>query len=606
MLDSPALVAALAMFFGMVGQGIARHLAMPGIVLLLALGIGLGPDALNLIRPDALGSGLETLVGFAVAIILFEGGLNMKLRVLRRQSRPIRRLIGAGALITAVGATLAPWLILGWDLRLSLLFGTLVIVTGPTVITPLLRRVHARASLETILEAEGIFVDAIGATVAVVALEVVLSPPGTRLTHAALGIGQRLGVGTVLGLVGGAVLAGLLRIRWALPDGLANVTSLASAVLIYQISNSLVPESGIIAVILAGMVVGNVGSHALESLREFKEQLTILLVAMLFVLLSASVRVADVLALGWRGMLVVLALVFVVRPLCVFGSMVGTEVDVRGRLFLAWLAPRGIVAAAVSALFAERLDAAGIPGGTEVRALVFMVIAVTVVVQGLTAGPVASLLRVRLPRDVGYAILGGHEVARALAKELGADGEEVVLIDTSSDAVRAIEKAGLRAIFGDGLDDSTLLKARVETRRACVAFTPNESVNLLFAKHVSARNTRVRTYVAIEHNGKGITQAMVDAAHGVVLDTGARTVASWAAALGRDRARVRRLVCERDAAFPLETDRVLLLALRRDGATRPVPYHYAPAAKDQLAVIMSTESESEDLAQLATAGWYPA
>jgi NhaP-type Na+/H+ or K+/H+ antiporter len=404
-------------------------------VLLLALGMLLGPDGANVIRPAALGGGLPIIVGLAVAVIRFEGGMCLQLGALQEQARPIRRLITIGALVTAVGGTLAAMVFMGWDLRLCILFGTLVIVTGSTVITPLLRRIRVQERVSTILEAEGIFIDAVGATVAVVTLEIVVAP--SRAALGILGIATRLGTGAAVGIAVGAVLAVALRARRLIPSGLENILTLAFAVLAFALSNALVHESGITAAIVAGLVLGNARSRAVDHIAEFKEQLTVLWIATLFVLLAADVRLSEVHALGWPGIGTVLALMFVVRPAAVWLSLRGTDVSVNEKLFLSWLAPRGIVAAAVASLFAIELGAVDIAGGEPLRALVFLVIAVTVTVQGLSGGLVARALGVKRPSHSGVLLLGANRIALAIAELLQNGGERVTMIDANPEVSEA-------------------------------------------------------------------------------------------------------------------------------------------------------------------------
>ncbi|MBL4636108.1 MAG: sodium:proton antiporter, partial [Kofleriaceae bacterium] len=359
-MDSASLTVSLAMVAGVLSQALAVHLRVPGIIILLIAGVVLGPDVANMVRPEMMGSGLQTFVGFAVAIILFEGGLQMNLKRLKRQALTIRRLVTVGALITAVGGALAAKLAMGWPWGISILFGTLVIVTGPTVITPLLRRFSIKRDTATILEAEGIFIDAVGATVAVVALEVSLVGTGASAAVGVLDVVMRIGVGALVGLASGALLAVLLRWRDVIPEGLENILSLAVALASFQIANSLVHESGITAAIVAGMVLSNTHSHAFEEIVEFKEQLTSFAIATLFVLLAADVRVDDVMAIAGPGLVTVALLMFVVRPLSVLASTYRTGLSWQQKVFLSWLAPRGIVAAAVASLFAIELASAGV------------------------------------------------------------------------------------------------------------------------------------------------------------------------------------------------------------------------------------------------------
>ncbi|MCA9572936.1 MAG: cation:proton antiporter, partial [Myxococcales bacterium] len=323
----PNLTVAVAITTGIVAQALAQHLRMPGIVVLLAAGVLLGPDALGIVHPEALGSSLESLVGFAVAVILFEGGMNLSIPRILRANAPIRRLITVGAAVTGVGATLAARAVMGWDWSLSLLFGTLVIVTGPTVVTPLLKRLKVERSIATVLEAEGVLIDPIGAIIAVVALETVLQPSTDMVLWGVPGVIGRLGLGAIIGLVGGAVLSRVLRVRGLVPEGLTNVFTLSMVLVFFYVSDTVLPESGIAAVTIAGITVRYLGTPVERELLEFKEQLTVLLIGMLFVLLAADVRIADVQALGWRGLGVAAVLALVVRPLGVAVSTLGTDLS---------------------------------------------------------------------------------------------------------------------------------------------------------------------------------------------------------------------------------------------------------------------------------------
>jgi NhaP-type Na+/H+ or K+/H+ antiporter len=515
--DSPPLVFALAMLAGVLAQALGRHALVPGIVVLLGVGVLLGPDTANLIRPDALGGALDAIVGFAVAVILFEGGMRLDLGHLRKQAKIIRRLVLWGSVLTTVGGTLACKLILGWDWRISILFGTLVIVTGPTVVGPLVRRIRLAPSLGTILEAEGVFIDAVGATIAIMALEVAVEPSGETLGVAALGVITRLGVGAAIGIAGGLALGALLRVPRLVPRGIENILALSTAVAVFELSHAVIHESGIPAAVACGLVVGNMRIQRMSELVEFKEQLTVLLIGTLFVLLAADVRLADVGALGWNGLWVVAVLSLIVRPLTVLACTFRTGHTWRERLFLSWVAPRGIVAAAVASLFAVQLAAHGVPAGVALRALVFTVIAVTVTVQGLTAGPLASVLGLRRKANTGVVFLGANPLARHLARRLVAAGETVELIDTNPDDCRLAEEAGLKVVYGNGLEPRTLSRARAELRARAVGVTTNESVNLLFARRVLESFTGPVALVAVDPRGTGINPQMV-------ADAGARVV----------------------------------------------------------------------------------
>lgn len=501
---NPALTFALALAAGMVAQAFAHHLRVPGIVVLLLTGVLLGPDVLNVVRPESLGHGLELLVGLSVAVILFEGGLNLSIGRLRREAVAIRRLILFGAVVTAVGATLVSHFLMDWEWRVAVLFGTLVIVTGPTVINPLLRRIRVKRNVETVLEAEGVLIDPIGAIIAVVALEVVLSADPSSAAVGLLGIPLRVLVGAAVGAGGGLAIGLLLRRERLVPEGLESGFALALVLAMFEIGEAIAAESGILAAVVAGLVVGNMRTGVERELKEFKERITVMLIGLLFVLLAADVRIADVVGLGWGGLAVVAALMLVVRPIVVALSTRNASLSLRERAFIAWIGPRGIVAAAVSSLFAQRLEGHGIDAGVELRALVFLVIAVTVIVQGGSGGFVAQLLGVRRPRHSGYIIVGANAVGRALGRVLASAGEDVVVIDTNAHEAGRAEEEGLSVIFGNANDEGPLTRAGVANRRGFIAATPNPGINLLLATRARDLFRVPRAYVALQRGRSGV------------------------------------------------------------------------------------------------------
>ena len=316
-MPNPGLTLAVALAAGVLAQSLSRQARLPGIVLLLLTGAFLGPEFLGWIEPSTLGSGLFAIVDFGISIILFEGGLNLQWSRLRRQEAVIRGLITIGALVTLVGATLSAGLVLGWRWDLSLLFGSLVIVTGPTVVIPLLRDMRLQPRLRTILEAEGVFIDPLGALLAAALLQIVLTPAPETLTAEAHLIAASVGFGLVGGIGAGLVLVAALRYGLVVASGYEHIFTLAAVVLLFEACGAVVPESGLIAVTVAGVVVGNFKTRVGEELREFKDRLTVMLVGLLFVLLAADVSVADLRALGRPGLVVVAGLVTVVRPLSV-------------------------------------------------------------------------------------------------------------------------------------------------------------------------------------------------------------------------------------------------------------------------------------------------
>lgn len=489
------LMLSLALLIGVVCQIIARFLQLPGIVLFLLAGMAFGPDGLGVIDPAALGSRTTELIGMAVAVILFEGGMLLRMDAMKRNAVVIRRLITSGAVLTAIGGTFAARLIMDWSWTLSFLFGTLIIVTGPTVVTPLLHRIGIRRNLQTILQAEGVLIDPVGALIAVIGLEVVISGAPMDAAIGFADLGFRLAFGGVAGALGGMALVWVLRRPHIVPDEYANILTLASALVIFQASNAIFHESGIMTVTIAGVVVGNGKLPTRHKMLEFKEQLTLLLIGLLFVVLTASIRLADIVELGWAGFFTVLAVMFVVRPTVIVWSTWGTKLGKRERLFMSFLAPRGIVAAAVASLFATRLAENGLSGGNQLRALVFLVIATTVIVQGLSADLVAGLLGVRRPRNNGYVILGANRLARALAQKLMEGDQDVVLVDRDDRKCREAQRDGLRIIHGNIMEESVLKRAMVDTRRGIVGLVSNVGVNLEAMRKVLQLSKAPRLYL---------------------------------------------------------------------------------------------------------------
>ncbi|GAB4368652.1 MAG: sodium:proton antiporter [Acidobacteriota bacterium] len=605
----PALGFAVALAAGAVAQVIARHLRIPGIVLLLGAGVLFGPDGLDLVRPEELGQGLHAIVGFAVAVILFEGGLNLNWKRLRREGTVIRRLVLWGALLTTAGGALLARTILGWSWTHALLFGTLVIVTGPTVITPLLRRTKVRHSVETILEAEGVLIDAVGAIIAIVALETLSSPDTMAVALGAAHVPMRLLAGAVIGVAGGVVIALALRFRHVIPDGLENVVVLALAVALYQVANALVPEAGIPAVIVAGLIVGNSRNSVGRELREFKEQLTVLLIGLLFMLLTANVRLAEIRELGLPGLAVVAGLVLLVRPLTVALCTAGSELSWRERAFIAWVGPRGIVAAAVATLFAERLDAAGDPAGHALRALVFLVIAITVVVQGPLVGPAARLLGVRRPRNHGYAILGATPLALELAQALRDGGEPVVLLDANADHCREAEERGFDVIFGNALEETRLARAEIDTRRAAIGALPNAALNLLFVERARREFGVPAGMIAIPRGTGAVQQDAAREAGWSVLFGAPAELELWSVRLHRGLAHVEEWTVgearpgEELASSEEMATTLLPLVSRRGERVRPFDDRVTLRPGDRVAWLVFDERAGSARAWLAGRGF---
>ncbi len=617
------IVLAVAIAAGILAQSLGRHLRVPGIVVLLALGSALGPDGLGWVKPRELGDGLYVLVDFAVAIILFEGGLNLEWDRLRKLEAPLRGLLTVAPLVAWAGAALAAWTLLAWPWTLALLFGSLVVVTGPTVVAPLAREIRLRARIKTVLEAEGVLIDPIGAFLAVLALHIALAPGVESLGSGIAGVGTQLALGATAGALGGLVLGWLLTRRNVVPVGLENVFTLAFVVLLFEAANLAVHHAGILAVAVAGMVVGNMNTRVDRDLREFKDQLTVLLVGLLFVLLAADVRLADIRALGLAGFGVVAALVLAVRPLSVALATARSDLSWRERLFVGWVAPRGIVAAAVASIAAAALDEAGLGGGTQVRAMVFATIAATVVLAGATAAPLATLLGLRLGARDAVAILGANGLGLALGRILRETGTPVVFVDQDPGACERATEEGFTVVFGDPLIERTLLRARIEEVESVIGVTPNDHLNALFVAGASESFGVPRAYVALGGEARNISPEHVERFEGSVLFEGPHDKQRWDV-----RSRIGEMeIVDLQWSAPTEAHGVengepngggdkapprsagqelyVLLALRRGGRTLPYTRRTEPRDGDRAIAALYTNMREQGLAALDERGWLP-
>lgn len=430
-------------------QWLAWRLKLPAILFLLLAGIIAGP-ALGWLDPEALfGPLLMPLVSLAVALILFEGSLTLHLSQWREIGSVVHRLVTVGALVTWLIIALATHWLLGFDWPLAILFGTLTLVTGPTVIVPMLRVVRPKSTIANILRWEGIMIDPIGALLAVVVYSfIIASADGNGLVQSLITFAGVIFCGTALGAAGGWLLGQIMREQW-LPEYLHNLASLAAVLGIFIAANQIVHESGLLAVTVMGMWLANMRGVDVRQILHFKENLSVLLISGLFILLAARLDLHALLGLGPAVLALLLVIQLLARPLNVWLATLGSTLSWRERALLAWIAPRGIVAAAVSAIFAIRLHQAGHQDALLLVPLTFAVIIGTVVLQSATARPLARLLKVAEPAPSGFLIVGANEPARAIAKALQQLGCRVLLTDSSWENIRAARMDGLPTYFGN-------------------------------------------------------------------------------------------------------------------------------------------------------------
>ncbi|MCF3651513.1 cation:proton antiporter [Synoicihabitans lomoniglobus] len=475
------LTLALALSLGLILIVISRRLKLPTLVFLLAGGILCGPEGWGILEPDALGEFLPVIVSLAVGIILFEGGLTLDIKGYLTGSTVIKRLLSVGVIITWLGVTGIVKLFFPVDWSTALLAGSLVIVTGPTVIAPLLKRIRIQPRLHHILQWEGVLIDAIGVFIALLCFEWVTAQSGGE-GEALLNFGVRAVTGLVFGGVGGWVI--YLALKWRLaPDNMTNSFALALAVLVFGLSETVQAEAGLLAVTVAGLIVGWRRPVELQKIREFKGELTELLIGLLFMLLSARLDLSRFVAFGQSGIIAVAVLLVTVRPLSILACTWGSGLNWREKVFLGWVAPRGIVAASMASLFAlalaDRASASFDPNFVET--FTYSVIVTTVVLQGFTAGGLAWLLRLRQPMPKGWMVLGAHGLARPIATFLTKNtGTPTVLIDRNQRNAVGASREEFTVIHGDALEPEMLMERHdlVQTGHL-LALTGNSDLNEL-------------------------------------------------------------------------------------------------------------------------------
>lgn len=477
---------------GIGAQWLAWRLNLPAILLLLIAGLAAGPGAEwlgpgRLVDPNALlGDTLPPLISLSVAVILFEGGLSLRLADLRTSMAVIRNLVTLGAGITWVIGAVAAKFLVGMPWPLAILLGAILVVTGPTVIGPLLRHVRPSGGVGPILMWEGIVIDPIGAVLAVLVFEVIghADSPEAGLSVLITGALRTIVVGTAVGVSGAAAMIWVLGRYWV-PDYLHNPVALMVVVASFTLSGVLQEESGLLTVTVMGLVLANQRSVSIRHIAEFKESLTVLLVSVLFVVLAARLSPQQIAAAGPGSVLFTLALILLARPAAVLASTVGQGLGWQERLFLMSMAPRGIVAAAVASVFALRLRDEGYEGADLLVPAAFTAIIGTVIVYGLASGPVARKLGLTGGR-LGYLIAGANPISLAIARALRAEEIPVMLVDTRTDRLDSADHEGIPTLHASIL--SPFVRERIDAGRIgrLLALTPNEEVNSLAALHFAS------------------------------------------------------------------------------------------------------------------------
>lgn len=479
MLHSPALVLGLIAVTGFLCQWLSWRIKLPAILLLLSAGIVLGPISGVVNTNELLGDLLFPIVSLCVAIILFEGSLTLEFHEIRAVSDVVRRLVSYGAIITWILTAALTYQLFDIDWPLALLFGSLVVVTGPTVIVPMLRTVRPNKKIRNVLRWEGIVIDPLGVLLAVVVYEYIVSGASdSALENSFVAFIRVLVIGGAFGFGSGFGLGFLLRRHW-IPEFLQNFATIAFVLGTFTLSNHLEHESGLLAVTVMGICLANMRDIHVKDILSFKENLTLLLISALFILLAARIDLQQINALGWPALALLAGMQLVIRPISVWVCAIGSELNWREKAIISWIGPRGIVAAAISGLFALQLEQQGYANASILVELTFFIIIGTVLLQSATARWLAKFLNVVDPDAEGALIIGANHVARAIATALHEKGIIVLLSDVQWDNVRQARLAGLPVFYGNPISEYADRNLDLVGLGRLIAASPRREDNVL-------------------------------------------------------------------------------------------------------------------------------
>ncbi|MHA6332504.1 cation:proton antiporter [Qipengyuania sp. CAU 1752] len=485
-MESQALVIATIGVLGVGAQWVAWRTGWPAIVLMLLAGFIAGPVLgafeMRLLDPEAtFGSLLDPMIGIGVALILFEGGLSLDLRELRHSGSAVWRLATIGVLVGWFLGALAGFYVAGLVWPVAILFGGILIVTGPTVVIPMLRQSNIQPRPASILKWEGIVNDPIGALCAVIAYEYfrkVAESPGASLFEV---VPPLIIAACLAGLIGYAAAKAVAYLfpRGAIPEYLKVPVLFITVIGVFVLCNKIEHEAGLVAVTVMGIALANMNVSSLRSIHPFKENIAILLVSGIFIVLASSLQVEDLQYVNWRFAAFLAVLLFFVRPATVLISMLGSSVPWNERLFVAWIAPRGIVLVAISGLFALRLSDLGYADGNVLIGLSFAVVVATIVAHGFSVEFVARLLKIKGESRPGLLIVGSTPWTIALAKQMQARKTPVIVVDPSWQRLAPARREGIPYYHGEILNEATEHNLDLSPYQVLVAATDNEAYNAL-------------------------------------------------------------------------------------------------------------------------------
>lgn len=469
----------IALNAGILAILISDRLVVPSIAFYLIIGIFLGPYFLNLVQPQSLGNLLPVIIELGVALIMFEGAIHLNIKQYREASRAIRNLVTIGVVVSVISIMLLTRWLFAWPWGICLLFGVLMSVTGPTVIAPILRKVPLKQPIGSILHWEAILLEPIVVIGAILTVEFLILTDVT-VWDTLLRLLKITIVGGIVGSLSGWLLAIVLKRIPPKQEAFRNLSLLAVALLIFEVSNLVTADSGLLALVFAGLILGNASIPALFEIKQFKETITRVMISFLFVLLAANLNVNELVKFSTPVIFLLIAIMFIIRPTVIFTSMIGSKIDTPSKVFLSLTGPRGIVAASMASLltivFAK---GGGADQAAKFEILAYQVIIVTVFTEALWSWPLATWLKVREKEKRGFLIIGAHPLGVEIAKWMNKNGVETVLVDRDSYDVYLAKKQGLNAYKGDALNEAFLSELPLLTVGNLLALTSNDEVNTL-------------------------------------------------------------------------------------------------------------------------------
>lgn len=465
----------VVMIIGIFSHMLGKILKIPSIVFLLTAGVILGPEVTGIIQADSFGNGIELLVSFSVAIIVFDGGLDIDIRQIRKIQKSILNLVTTGVLITALLSAAAAYYILNIPFNIALLFGALVSATGPSVITPIIRQIRVNNRVASILQAESVLNDGISVILAALVFEwIVSSLTGIKVVQFLL---IRLLDGAFFGILSGIILILVLRKIPLLTEQYARLLTISVLLAAFVSAENIGNQSGILAMAIFGIFIGSSDIPHKKVIKDFKEDISIVLLSIIFILLSTFIDFDYIKAIGIKGVILVFILMLIIRPLAVWVSTRKSDLNQGEKVFIAAMGPRGVVPASMAVYFTLRLNDYGyISESINLLGLMFMTIVITVLATGLSARFIANKTGV-VPMEI--LIIGGGTVGRALAERFLKRGENVVIIDNNEDNCKKVVQLGIRAFKGDAQDVAVLKKAGIERSKYLVATTDQDNANML-------------------------------------------------------------------------------------------------------------------------------